>query len=69
MVLQPDEVRARRFRIEWSMNGSAVIEADDEDEAEVLLHEGLENFETVAFEQFLVAEVSTDSVEPVAGDG
>lgn len=52
-----------RFELEWSMMGRAVIEADDADEAEQILHEGLSNLDSSMFEEVDVLDTTTDSVE------
>lgn len=52
-----------RFEVEWSAQGRAVIEADDADEAETLLSEGLRNLDHSMFDEVDVEEVASDSVE------
>lgn len=47
------------------MSGSAVIEADDAEEAEQLLGEGLVNLDASMFDEIDVDEVTADSTEPV----
>lgn len=47
------------------MYGRAVIEADDSDEAEQILHDGLASFDTGMFDQFDVDSTETVDVEPV----
>ena len=47
-----------KFDIEWAMYGRAVIEADDSGEAQQILADGLESFDTSMFEQ-----VDVDSSE------
>lgn len=54
-----------KFDLEWAMYGRAVIEADDSDEAEQILHDGLSSFDTSMFEQFDVDSTKTTDVEPV----
>lgn len=51
------------YELQWTASGRAVIEADDGDEAETILHEGLVNFDTTMFDEFDVDETSTDSCE------
>lgn len=38
------------FEVRWNSTGKAVIEADDPQEAEDILRDGLEDFETTMFE-------------------
>lgn len=52
-----------RFDIEWAMYGRAVVEADDSDEAEQILHDGLSSFDTSMFEQFDVDSTETNDIE------
>lgn len=52
-----------RFELEWSLTGRAVIEADDADEAEQILHEGLSNLDSSMFEEVDVLDITTDSIE------
>jgi len=47
------------------MTGRAIIEADDADEAELILQEGLANLDATMFDEFDVNDVSTDSAERV----
>jgi len=56
------------YELEWSASGSAVIEADDPDEAEQILHEGLANLDSSMFEEVDVLDINTESVEEQAGD-
>lgn len=44
------------FEVEWSMRGTAVVEADDVDEAEALVTEALTNFETYHLDEVDVEE-------------
>lgn len=44
------------FEVEWSARGTVTVEADDADEAEQLVTEGLGYFDTSQFEQFDVDE-------------
>lgn len=44
------------FEVEWSMRGTAVVEADDVDEAEALVTEALTNFETYHLDEIDVEE-------------
>lgn len=53
------------FEIEWTMTGRAIIEADDVDESELILQEGLANLDASMFDEFDVNDVSTDSAERV----
>jgi hypothetical protein len=46
------------------MYGRSVIEADDSDEAEQILHDGLSSFDTGMFDQFDVDSTETVDVEP-----
>jgi hypothetical protein len=57
-----------KFALEWTVQGSAVIEADDADEAERILHDCLGNFDTSMMEEFDVLETTTDSVDGVDYD-
>jgi hypothetical protein len=57
-----------KFNLEWSVTGSAVIEADDADEAEQILHEGLANLDSSMFEEVDVLETTTDEVLEVGDD-
>ena len=52
-----------KFDLGWAMYGRAVIEADDSDEAEQILHDGLSSFDTGMFEQFDVNSTETTDVE------
>jgi len=54
-----------QFELEWTMTGRSIIEADDVDEAELILQEGLANLDTTMFDEFDVNDVSTDSAERV----
>lgn len=54
-----------QFEIEWTMTGRAIIEADDVDESELILQEGLANLDASMFDEFDVNDVSTDSAERV----
>jgi hypothetical protein len=54
-----------KFEVEWTMQGWAVVEADDTEEAKQILHEGLVNLDTAWFEQFDVTNARTESVEPM----
>ena len=54
-----------QFELEWTMTGRAVIEADDSDEAEQILHESMAKLDSSMFEELDVDEITTDSVEPV----
>jgi hypothetical protein len=45
------------------MTGRAVIEADDADEAEQILHEGLSNLDSSMFEEVDVLDITTDAIE------
>ena len=51
------------FEIDWSCQGRVTVEADDRDEAEQLVTEGLYNFDTTMFESFDVDEASVDEVK------
>lgn len=51
------------YELEWSMQGKAVIEADDPDEADELLQAGLENLDSSQFEEVDVHDVTADSCE------
>ena len=57
-----------RFELEWSASGRATIEADDADEAEEILTEGLSNLDSSMFETVDVDETSADNTEEVTGD-
>lgn len=52
-----------RFELEWAMYGRAVIEADDPDEADQILHDGLASFDTGMFEQFDVDSTETTNAQ------
>jgi DNA replicative helicase MCM subunit Mcm2 (Cdc46/Mcm family) len=49
------------FEVEWRMSGTAVVEADDVDEAESLVTDALMNFETYHLDEIDVDE--TEMVE------
>lgn len=51
------------FELEWSMYGRAVIEADDQDEAEEIMHTNLFNLDSGMFDEIDVDGVDTVSVE------
>ena len=53
------------YELEWSMQGRAAIEADDADEAERILHDGLSTMDSSMMDEFDVDETTTDSVEEV----
>lgn len=44
------------YEVRWSAQGTSTVEADDPDEAEQLVTEGLQYFDTSQFEQFDVDE-------------
>jgi hypothetical protein len=50
-----------KFELEWSLQGRATIEADDRDEAENLLADGLLDLDSSMFET-----VTVDAVEELA---
>jgi hypothetical protein len=54
-----------QFELDWSMVGRATIEADDADEAELILTDNLINFDTSMFDGVDVDEVTVDSTEAV----
>lgn len=54
------------FELEWSMYGRAVIEADDQDEAEEIMHTNLFNLDSAMFDEIDVDGVDTVSVEQLA---
>lgn len=45
-----------KFEVHWSANGTAVVEADDADEAGELITEAITNFETVMLDSVDVEE-------------
>lgn len=51
------------WEVEWSMRGTAVVEADDSDEAESIVTEALTNFETYQLDEIDVEE--TEMLETV----
>jgi len=51
-----------KFEVHWTAEGSAVIEADDPQEAEDLLHDGLRVLDTSMFESFDVDDTTVESV-------
>lgn len=51
------------FKVEWTMAGDAVVEADDADEANVLVTEGLRNLDHSQFESIDCDEVIIESTE------
>lgn len=51
-----------KFELEWSLQGTAKIEADDADEAEALLAEGLSNLDSTMFDEVDVDEVTVDTI-------
>ncbi len=51
------------YRIDWSMNGSVTIEADDPTEAEQVLSENLPNLDHSQFESIDCEDVIIDSTE------
>lgn len=57
-----------QFELDWSMQGRALVEADDADEAEQILHEGLANLDSSMFDEIDVNETTTDDVQEVADD-
>lgn len=54
-----------QFEVEWAMYGRTVVEADDSDEAEQIVHEGLSDFDAGMFEQHDVDSVDTMDINPV----
>lgn len=57
-----------RFELEWTMQGRCVVEADDADEAESILSDGLLNLDHSMFDEIDVEEVISDSVEEMKDD-
>lgn len=51
------------FKVEWTMTGDVTVEADDADEAEGLVAEGLTNLDHTQFESIDCDEVTIDSTE------
>lgn len=53
------------FEVEWAARGTATVEADDLDEAEQLVTEGLRYFDTSQFESFDVddTEILSDTTD------
>lgn len=51
------------FKVEWTMVGETVVEADDADEAETLVCDGLSNLDHTQFESIDCEEVTIDSTE------
>lgn len=53
------------YEVEWSARGTATVEADDLDEAEQLVTEGLRYFDTSQFEEFDVddTEILSDTTD------
>lgn len=49
------------FEIEWTAKGTTTLEADDEDEARILLCDGVENFEHTMFDTIEIEYVTIDS--------
>lgn len=56
------------FELEWSLTGHAQIEADDADEAEQILQDGLLNLDASMFDSVDVDEVTVDSTDVLADD-
>lgn len=56
------------FELIWNMEGRAVIEADDADEADEILQEGLENLDSSMFDEVNVNDVTTKSCTRVGDD-
>lgn len=56
------------WSIDWKMEGTAVIEADDEDEAEALAADALRDFTTYTFEEFEVDDTTVTVDEEIADD-
>lgn len=55
------------YEVEWSMRGTARVEADDSDEAEQIVTDALSGFETYQLETYDVEEtecIDTQEVEP-----
>ena len=52
-----------KFEMEWSMQGRATVEADDHDEAEDILHDGLLVLDSTMFEHIDMDEITVDAVE------
>ena len=57
-----------KYEVEWEMTGSAVIEADNEDEAKELAEDALGDFATYSFEEFNMDETTATVVEEVPDD-
>lgn len=51
------------FELDWTMTGGAVIEADDAQEAKVILREGMANLDVTMFESWDVTSVEVDRAE------
>lgn len=57
------------FEFEWAAYGRTVIEADDPDEAEQILHDGLASFDAGMFDQHDVDSTETLEVSEIKGTG
>lgn len=56
------------WAIDWQMEGTAIIEADDEDEAESLAADALRDFTTYAFDEFEVDDTTVTVNEEMPDD-
>lgn len=52
------------FEVEWRMTGSAVVDADDTEEAEQIVTDALTNFETYHLDEIEVEETEMLEVFP-----
>lgn len=57
-----------KFEVEWAMRGTAVVEADDVDEAEQIVTDALQGFETYPLEEYEVDETECLDTTPREDD-
>jgi hypothetical protein len=56
-----------RFNIDWSMAGTAVVEADDLDEAESIMTEAMDNWDSSMLDEVDVDSTSCDETNEIEG--
>lgn len=57
-----------KFEVEWAMRGTAKVEAEDRDEAEQIVTDALQGFETYPLEEYDVEETEMLDTMPVDDD-
>lgn len=52
------------WNVDWAASGTAVVEADNADEAESLVTDAVEDFDTLMLEEFQVDFVKITDTDP-----